>query len=367
MGTTNPFERVPALLLRLCRLPVAVSTVRAITEAAGATLCTVADADRARLQRELPIAPTGDDLAVMSVDGVMVPTVGGTWHEAKIVAIGRVGRDKQGEPTTLDTSYFCRMASSDDFADAATVEIHRRGIERATTVLGIADGATWCQRFFDLHAMNAVRILDFYHAVEHLGVAARAVYGEESEAMTTWVDIHRHALLYDDPATVITALATLPVERAADPADARAICERAVAYFTTRRAQIRYADFRAQGFPIGSGVVESANKLVVEDRLKGAGMHWAPDHINPMLALRGAYCSGQWRSSWEAYCESQRKRFTPVNPATITVSAAKPLAAPKTPLPPATTGERPKMFEHGKPTQHHPWKKNSACPRTLTR
>jgi hypothetical protein len=54
----------------------------------------------------------------------------------------------------------------------------------------------------------------------------------------------------------------------------------------SRRRQIAYADFQIQGYPIGSGMVESANKLVVEQRLKGAGMHWARRNVTPMLALR---------------------------------------------------------------------------------
>ena len=56
--------------------------------------------------------------------------------------------------------------------------------------------------------------------------------------------------------------------------------------------------FQAQGWPIGSGIVESGNKLVVEARLKGAGMHWADCHVNPMLALRNIICSDRWKSEW---------------------------------------------------------------------
>ena len=57
------------------------------------------------------------------------------------------------------------------------------------------------------------------------------------------------------------------------------------AYLKKREKQIQYPTFQAQGWPIGSGIVESGNKLVVEARLKGAGMHWAEQHVNPMLAL----------------------------------------------------------------------------------
>src|SRR5207244_11614820 len=58
--------------------------------------------------------------------------------------------------------------------------------------------------------------------------------------------------------------------------------------------------FQALGFPIGSGAVESANKLGVEARLKGAGMRWAPAHVDPMLALRGLACNDRWDETWPA-------------------------------------------------------------------
>ena len=65
-----------------------------------------------------------------------------------------------------------------------------------------------------------------------------------------------------------------------------------------RKQQMQYPRFQAQGWPIGSGIVESGNKLVVEARLKGAGMHWAEEHVNPMLALRNILCSGRWKEDW---------------------------------------------------------------------
>lgn len=61
---------------------------------------------------------------------------------------------------------------------------------------------------------------------------------------------------------------------------------------------MQYPQFQAQGWPIGSGIVESGNKLVVEARLKGSGMHWADNHVNPMLALRNVICSDRWKEEW---------------------------------------------------------------------
>ena len=69
---------------------------------------------------------------------------------------------------------------------------------------------------------------------------------------------------------------------------------------------MQYPAFLAEGWPIGSGMVESANKLVVEDRLKGAGMHWAEANVNGLLALRNAVCNDRWDASWTVIEREQR-------------------------------------------------------------
>ena len=71
---------------------------------------------------------------------------------------------------------------------------------------------------------------------------------------------------------------------------------------------MRYASFRAQGYPIGSGSVESANKLVVQSRMKQAGMRWGPNHVNAMLAMRNLACNDRWTEGWDAIRSMWRKQ-----------------------------------------------------------
>ena len=61
---------------------------------------------------------------------------------------------------------------------------------------------------------------------------------------------------------------------------------------------IDYPHFRRQQIPIGSGNVESGHKVVMQKRMKQAGMRWAEESINPMLALRVALCNQTWNTSW---------------------------------------------------------------------
>jgi hypothetical protein len=67
-----------------------------------------------------------------------------------------------------------------------------------------------------------------------------------------------------------------------------------------------YPRFRAAGWPLGSGIIESGNKLVVEARLKGAGMRWARAHVNPLLGLRNAVCNDRWAEAWASIAGEAR-------------------------------------------------------------
>jgi len=88
LGTWMPFERVPAALAFFTGVPSGIETARRLTETAGTALVAAETAAVARLERELPPVPAGPALQQLSVDGAMVPLVGGTWTEVKTVAIG---------------------------------------------------------------------------------------------------------------------------------------------------------------------------------------------------------------------------------------------------------------------------------------
>jgi hypothetical protein len=80
-----------------------------------------------------------------------------------------------------------------------------------------------------------------------------------------------------------------------------------LAYLEKREAHMQYPHYQHEGWSIGSGMVESANKLVVEARLKGAGMPWDRTHVNPMLVLRNAVCNQHWSGTWHT---SLTQRYT---------------------------------------------------------
>jgi hypothetical protein len=358
LGTVLPFAQVPAILAFFTGVTVSAATVRRLTEAAGAAAVAVATEAVADLVATLPEPPTGPAVQLLSVDGAMVPLVGGTWAEVKTLALGTVIASSDGAVRTEALSYFSRLADAATFGHLATVETHCRGTSTAGTVVAVTDGAVWCQGFVDLHRPDAVRILDFPHALEHLGLVAQAVFGPGTAAGSEWLGHQAQRVRTGQAAAVLTALTALAA--AQQSPDIRAVIEQTHAYLAARRGQLRYDAFVAAGYPIGSGCVESANKLVVEARLKGPGMHWAREHVNPLLALRGVLVNNRWAEAWPAIWD--RLCHPPRPPESAT--PPEPQAPPPTVLapPPVRVTTRLKTMVNGKPTAQHPWRRSSPFP-----
>jgi hypothetical protein len=338
LATWMPFGR--AVAAWYTGMTLSETSVRRLTEAAGRRYEAVQTAQVAVLEQTAPAAPQGPPVQALSVDGVMVPLVGGVWGEAKTLAIGTVVPRPEGdrrrqlqEVRTTDLSYFSRMTNHETFTRLALVETHRRGTETAGVVCAVNDGAVWNQTCIDQHRPDAVRILDWPHAAEYVSDVAKAVFGARTPAATAWLAQQKETLLQGDPAVFVTGLAELYAavaavadgrqERvvwtvAADPPlqgvlgreaahQAASVVEDSLQYLRKREPQIQYAAFRAAHYPIGSGSVESANKLVVQARLKGAGMRWAPASVNPMLALRTVASSDRWEEAWPLISTAQRR------------------------------------------------------------
>jgi len=138
-----------------------------------------------------------------------------------------------------------------------------------------------------------VRILDFAHAAEHINQIGEFLHGEHSAESKAWLEKHLHELKHEGPKKMLLEFQKLQRKHPQEQ-----VVSGNLTYLKKREEQLQYPTFQAQGWPIGSGIVESGNKLVVEARLKGSGMHWHEKHINPMLALRTMICSKRWKQEW---------------------------------------------------------------------
>jgi len=278
-------------------IQVSKASVVRDTEAAGAAYVAVQTEAADWIEKEAPPAPLGASKMVISVDGAMVPLQHGEWAEVKTLVIGEVPPPvMEGGELVVHAqklSYFSRLATAERFQHLTLVEMHRRGVEHCQKVGAVTDGAEWEQGFMDYHHPQAVRILDFPHAGQRIGEIGQVCFGESSPETSQWIGDRLHQLKYQGPDDLLIELNQFQKQRP----QSEIIAEN-LAYLEKRRLQMQYPQFQAQGWPIGSGIVESANKLVVEARLKGAGMHWRRENVDPMLALRNIICSDRWSEEW---------------------------------------------------------------------
>jgi len=287
-----PFAQAQELLEDLVGIQVSKATARRATLATGEAQLSVCEGEVERLKQEVPQAPGGADKQLLSADGAMVHLVGGEWAEVKTLVMGEVTRTKRGEVCTQQISSFSRLADAEHFAEAALVETHRRGLERAAEACAVQDGAEWLQGLVDHHRADALRILDFAHAASAVSDIGEAVRGAGGRLPTSWLEGVLHRLKHQGPARVLTHLARVVARYLSEASQEK------LPYLQKRETHLQYPTYQEAGWPIGSGSVESANKGVVEARLKGAGMRWGRQNVNPMLVLRNAVCNRQWHETW---------------------------------------------------------------------
>lgn len=289
------FEHACELLKELLGIEVSATSSRRYTYQTGQAVLEVQQAEEDRIREELPEPPKGAERQVISADGAFVPLVGGEWAEVKTLVVAEVVQNEEGEADTTQGSSFSRLADVETFSQQAVVELHRRGVERAKAVCAVTDGAEWLQGFIDDQCPTAIRILDFAHAAEYVNAIGQAATEAGDALMPKWLEKYLHDLKHEGPKPVLVALRTLQAQH-----PTVALLSEKLAYLEKREAHMQYPTYQEAGWPIGSGMVESANKLVVEARLKGAGMHWGRQHVNPLLVLRNAVCNQRWQETWQA-------------------------------------------------------------------
>src|SRR5579871_851381 len=240
---------------------------------------------------------------VMATDGAMVPLLKGEWGEVKTVAVGKLKERKKGQGAQYsDISYFSRLADSQTFGDLASYEIRRRGVDRCLHVAAVQDGADWIQGFIQGHRQDALRILDFPHAAQYVSELGHLASEAGTLLPKDWLENILHELKEEGASSVLCKLQALCGSQASS------LMREKLAYLSKRETLMHYPEYQAAGWPIGSGMVESANKLVVEARLKGSGMHWHRRNVNPMLALRTTVCSDRWKEGWKVVQTGEHQR-----------------------------------------------------------
>ncbi len=293
LGADESFAKASAKMKEHYGLELSTGKLRAVVEKHGEQMQRVPE-------RPLRLGAGGVAALVAETDGSMVPCVviapgAGEgrkrrevcWKEAKLSLVRAPG------------SATARYAGTFQGARAAGLQWRQIAVQagagQATKMLGRGDGAVWIVRQgAEQFGEQWSYVLDFWHVSEYLGEVA----GGDGK----WLREQQERLRANESTSVMKELEELGRELGgACGAAARSSAE----YLRERREYLDYAGALAQGYPIGSGEIESANRAVVQERLKISGAWWKVENAEKMLGLRTTRASGEWESYWSEQRQSR--------------------------------------------------------------
>lgn len=315
LGAKEPFHEVAEDLRELAGLTLSRKDAERIAEAIGGDIEQRDAREREKIRRQQAPAPevakTIDTLYI-EMDGTGAPMV--PWEVQ-----GRKGKQPDGSAKTREVKLGCVFTQTcvDEqgravrdpnttvftgaieeaavFGQRMYAETVRNGLYLVKRVVILADGAEWIKKLAELHFPMAQRIIDLYHAKEHVATLAKALFSKPVQAS----DYREHwwALLLERDIEAILEQAS---KRMPPNHEDNKEALRELNYLKNNREQMRYARFRSQGLFIGSGIIEAGCKNVVCKRLKQSGMEWTVRGANNIVALRCAILSRRFTDYWEA-------------------------------------------------------------------
>jgi hypothetical protein len=317
----SDFRTAAEDLAQVGQIQISHETVRQIVEAEGR---------RARDQQrsgELGPAWTAPDCrsgpqeptsVITGADGFMVPLVTEAEKEKRRK---RRGRRKKGQPplpplprgSDLPYKEFKLAAFYDPAKEHQFVvgvsggptqlgQLIRRiacqlKLDEAEIVYCVSDGALWIRGLYRIHLpLLKAHILDYYHFRDHVIRASQVVYESGTAESQAWRKEICGAMLEQGPEVVLSRIAELRKTLRAAPK--RQALEKLSKFITKRKEMLRYPQFVAAGYEIGSGPTEACCKTLTS-RLKGSSRRWDKPNAEAMMALASVRASDLWGTYWD--------------------------------------------------------------------
>lgn len=282
-GQDSVFSEASANLRKYLRCKVEAKQIERLVHAYGDQVGTNLQSSETEV---LPTPEDGEQTYVM-MDGSMILTREDSWKEVKL---GRIFSASAHLPENESRHWIRNSLYIGHLGDHRTfLEKMEAKVDRLKEPVFINDGAKWIWSWASQHYPNATQILDFYHATEYLCNYANELFKRKEERQK-WIMDEKESLLNDEIELVIQDIEAHKPRTKSGKSAQKSI----LTYFKNNRMRMRYKTFREQGLMIGSGPIESANKNVIQARLKKAGQRWTKKGANAMLQLRVALKSDKW-------------------------------------------------------------------------
>ena len=188
-----------------------------------------------------------------------------------------------------------------------------KGVPMRRTVVAIMDGETKLRNLQELKIGRAVGILDIWHVTEYLWKLAYCFHSEGSDEAEAFVETYLGKLLEGKVRRVIGGIRQMATKRRLSKRRWEKV-EQYLNYFTRRCEHMKYDEYLAAGYPIGSGVVEGACRHLVKDRMEQSGMRWRIEGAQAVLSLRAIYLNDDWNAFYAARIQAEQRKLYPYKP-----------------------------------------------------
>ena len=255
------------------------------------------------LEEPTPIDPNRSlERMGAAMDGTMVHIRDEGWKELKVGCVFDVAQRLHYDEHTQEeielgraanNSYVAHLGGPERFGRQLWAEARQRFWMHAEDSLTIGDGALWIWNLVSEHFYDSHQLVDWYHATEHLAEVARILYGEGTPAARRWYRRWETKLYQGHVSKLVKALKRQATKQ---PKKSEDILKQA-GYFHNNRRRMNYLEMRSEGYPIGSGMVESAAKQY-KARFCGSGMRWSRRGAKRLLPIRSAILSSRFDKMW---------------------------------------------------------------------
>ena len=301
----SSYKAASEILLKVHGTSIAPDTVRVVTDFVGRIVFKEDTREANRIYDDIQnLKHDGNKKGVLYIqtDGAALNTrtknaEGSTWRENKLGIVFssenvRKSMNKKGESTSkvLKKEYTSYVGSAQEFKKYLFACAVRNGYGKYKNTVILSDGATWIRNIADELFPDATQILDLFHLCENTYDYAKAIFKNDESKYIPWADDIIEKLKDGKKDDVVKTLNGLKN---------RKIPKNTVnlhTYVMNNINKIDYKEYKGNGYYIGSGIIESGNKVVLQKRLKLAGMRWEPLFAQNLLSLRAKLESGLWHS-----------------------------------------------------------------------
>lgn len=300
----DSYQEAEDAIMRAYNMKISDDTIRQVTNYVGDLVfkedCKQADAAFNELESGKLQFSTKKKKGILYIetDGAALNTRikdenGSSWRENKLGVVFSTDNiytwtDKHGDKQRKinKREYTSYIGSVSEFKKHLLSIALKNGYGSYEKTILISDGATWIRNMREEIFPDTQQILDYYHLCENVNTFAKHLFGNEPNQYSGWAN-EMCAMLKESEWNKVLDDLKQRGEPKSCPVDL-------YGYISNNIGNIDYADYIKAGYFIGSGAIESGNKIVLQQRLKQAGMRWNTPTAQSLLTLRAKYKSGLW-------------------------------------------------------------------------